>query len=150
VSSRRNAGFSLPEVLVALTLLSSCLASSALMLVQALRYERDAACRSTAARLAGTLAEQLRLLQRSDGRPLQAVAAPGEGASCSVQADCVVESEAARTLAAWQEEASASLPVGSSSRVELLSATPLAYRIRVDWPGAVQSAGATLVLAVEP
>jgi Tfp pilus assembly protein PilV len=144
---RRN-GFSLPEALVALTLLSSSLATTALMLVQALHHEREAACRSAATRLAGTLAEQLRLLQRSDGRPLQAIA--GDATSCAVPVDCAVESDATRMLAAWQHEANTSLPEGSSARVELLTEAPPAYLIRIDWPDSGPSGRSALALAVEP
>jgi prepilin-type N-terminal cleavage/methylation domain-containing protein len=144
----RRKGFSLPETLVALTLLSSSLAATAFMLVQALRHEREAACRSTATRLASTLAEQLHLLQRSDGRPLQSVAS--DAASCAVAIDCVVESDAALMLAAWQQEATSSLPEGSSARVELLSAAPPAYLIRIDWPDSGPSGRSALALAVEP
>jgi len=146
----RPTGFSLPEVLVALTLLSSSLATTALMLVQALRHEREAACRSTAVRLAGTLAEQLRLLQRSDGRPLQSIAGVGGPASCEVAADCVVESDATRVLDAWYGEAHANLPAGSSAGVELLGDAPPAYLIRIDWPDGDPSAPSSLALAVEP
>jgi prepilin-type N-terminal cleavage/methylation domain-containing protein len=141
-------GFSLPETLVALTLLSSSLATTALMLVQALHHEREATCRSTATRLASTLAEQLRLLQRSDGRPLQSVA--GDAASCVVAVDCAVESDATRMLAAWQHEATASLPEGSSARIELLTAAPPAYLIRIDWPDSGPSGRSALALAIEP
>jgi Tfp pilus assembly protein PilV len=151
MNRRRGAGgFSLAEALVALTLLSSSLATTALTLVQALRHEHEAACRSAAVRLASSLAEQLRLLQRRDGRPLQAVAAPGETAACNVAADCTVESDATRALAAWRDEVAAGLPEGSRAQVDVLTDAPPAYLIRIDWPDRGSPARSALRLAVEP
>ena len=147
---RRPRGFTLPEALVALTLLSAGLAATSVMLVQAMRHEREAACRTAAVRLAGSLAEQLRLLRRSDGRPLQAVVAPGEPADCATADDCDAELRAARMLSAWRASASASLPEGSTLQVEVLGEAPPSYLIRIQWPDLGSAAGSTLQLAVEP
>jgi Tfp pilus assembly protein PilV len=140
----------LPEALAALTLLSMGLGTTTLMLVQAVRHEREAACRTAAVRTAGSLAEQLRLLRRSDGRPLQAIVAPGEPADCATAEDCDIELKASRTLATWQANASASLPEGSTSQVEVLAEAPPSYLIRIEWPDLGSAAGSTLRLAVEP
>jgi Tfp pilus assembly protein PilV len=143
-------GYTLPEALVALALLSMGLGTTTLMLVQAIRHEREAACRTAAVRTAGSLAEQLRLLRRSDGRPLQAVVAPGEPADCATADDCDAELKAARMLSAWRASASAGLPEGSSSQVEVLGEIPPSYLIRIQWPDLGSAAGSTLQLVVEP
>jgi Tfp pilus assembly protein PilV len=142
-------GFTLPGALVALALLSSGLATTTAMLVQALRHEREAASRSAAVRLAGSLAEQLRLLRRSDGLPLQSLAGTNEPVACTAT-DCDVELEAARMMAAWRAAAAASLPEGSTSQVEVLGEAPPAYLIRIEWPGPSGSPVSALRLAVEP
>jgi Tfp pilus assembly protein PilV len=147
---RHQHGFSLPEALVALTLLSSSLATTALMLVQAVRHEREAACRAAAVRLAGSLAEQLRLLRRSDGQPLQAIADASEPASCLAAADCAVESDAADVLAAWRNEVAASLPADSNARVSVLGQAPASYLIQIDWPDVAGPEPSALRLAIEP
>lgn len=151
--SRRNRrrGFTLPEALVALTLLSSGLAATSVMLVQAMRHEREAACRTAAVRLAGSLAEQLRLLRRSDGLPLQSIADASESATCAADAgDCALELEAARVLAAWRTQVTASLPEGSASSVAVLDEAAPSYLIRIEWPDLGATARSALRLAVEP
>lgn len=148
---KRPRGFTLPEALVALTLLSSGLAVTSVMLVQAMRHEREAACRTAAVRLAGSLAEQLRLLRRSDGLPLQSIADASESATCAADAgDCALELEAARVLAAWRTRVAASLPEGSASSVAVLDEAAPSYLIRIEWPDLGATGRSALRLAVEP
>lgn len=148
---KRPRGFTLPEALVALTLLSSGLAVTSVMLVQAMRHEREAACRTAAVRLAGSLAEQLRLLRRSDGLPLQSIADASESAACAADAgDCALELEAARVLAAWRTRVTASLPEGSASSVAVLDEAAPSYLIRIEWPDLGATGRSALRLAVEP
>jgi type IV pilus assembly protein PilV len=148
---KRPRGFTLPEALVALTLLSSGLAATSLMLVQAMRHEREAACRTAAVRLAGSLAEQLRLLRRSDGLPLQSVTDTSESATCVADTgDCALELEAARVLAAWRTQVTASLPEGSVSTVAVLDEAAPSYLIRIEWPDPGATGRSALRLAVEP
>lgn len=148
---RRPRGFTLPEALVALTLLSAGLAATSVMLVQAMRHEREAACRTAAVRLAGSLAEQLRLLRRSDGLPLQSLAEAGESVACAADAgDCALELEAARVLAAWRARVTADLPEGSAGSVAVLDEAAPSYLIRIEWPDPGAAGRSALRLAVEP
>jgi type IV pilus assembly protein PilV len=148
---RRPRGFTLPEALVALTLLSAGLAATSAMLVQAMRHEREAACRTAAVRLAGSLAEQLRLLRRSDGLPLQSIADANESPACAADAaDCTLELEAARVLEAWRARVTAHLPEGSASTVAVLDEAAPSYLIRIEWPDPGATGRSALRLAVEP
>jgi prepilin-type N-terminal cleavage/methylation domain-containing protein len=106
-------GFTLVEALVALALMLVGLAGAGIVLGQSIQYERESGTRRTAIRLAGSLAEELRALDRE----------PAE----SIPAD-------APALRAWTESAVASLPTGSVARVELAPGVPAQYRITIEWP----------------
>lgn len=106
-------GFTLVEALVALALMLAGLAGAGIVLGRSIQYERESGTRRTAIRLAGSLAEELRALDRE----------PAE----SVPAD-------APALRDWTESAISSLPVGSSARVELAPGVPAQYRITIEWP----------------
>ena len=147
----REHGYTLPEALVALALLSLGLGTTTLMLVQAIRHEREAACRTAAVRTAGSLAEQLRLLRRSDGLPLQSIADANESPACAADAaDCTLELEAARVLEAWRARVTAHLPEGSASTVAVLDEAAPSYLIRIEWPDPGAAGRSALRLAVEP
>jgi type IV pilus modification protein PilV len=147
----KHSGIALVEALVAVTLLSASLSATAALLVQALRYEREGACRTAAVRLASSLADELRTLRRRDGLALQAVAMGADGSSCSGDADdCAVEHAAATRLGNWRDEVAASLPIGSASQVEVLDSTAPAYLIRISWPMPGANEDSRLQLAVEP
>lgn len=106
-------GFTLVEALVALVLMLMGLASAGIVLGRSIQYERESGTRRMAIRLAGSLAEELRALDRE----------PAE----SIPADTPA-------LRAWTESAMASLPAGSAARVELAPGVPAQYRITIEWP----------------
>lgn len=108
-------GFTLIEALVALALMLAGLAGGSVLLLQCVQYERESSHRRAALRLAASLADELRALDRGDGEPLPADAAP---------------------VADWAAAARALLPAGSAARLELLGADPARYRIVVEWPAA--------------
>jgi type II secretory pathway pseudopilin PulG len=110
---RRTPGFTLVEALVALALMLTGLASAGIVLGRSIQYERESGTRRTALRLAGSLADELRALARDAVDPIPA------------------DSPA---LAAWSESARASLPAGSTARVELARGTPAQYRVTIEWP----------------
>jgi type IV pilus modification protein PilV len=144
-------GFALIEALVALTLLSACLSVTAGLLVQALRQEREAGYRSAATRLAESLADELRLLQRDDGQALLAITNAAQPPPCGGDIrTCAIEMAAAQALETWRERVSASLPQGSWSQVELLDAAAPSYLIEIGWPSLGATGQSSLHLAVEP
>lgn len=106
-------GFTLVEALVALALMLMGLAGAGIVLGRSIQYERESGTRRTAIRLAASLADELRALDREP--------------AVSIAAD-------APALVAWSEAAVASLPAGSSARVEPAAGDPSQYRITIEWP----------------
>ena len=109
----RNGGFTLVEVLVALALMLAGLAGAGIVLLQSVQYERESSHRRAAIRLAGSLAEELRALNRNDGVAL-ATDAPA--------------------IVAWSATVAAALPAGSIARVEADESIPVNYVISIQWP----------------
>jgi Tfp pilus assembly protein PilV len=89
------------------------LAGAGIVLGRSIQYERESGTRRMAIRLAGSLAEELRALDREPAG--------------SIPAD-------APALRAWTESAIASLPVGGVARVDVASGVPAQYRITIEWP----------------
>jgi type II secretory pathway pseudopilin PulG len=110
--ARRPGGFTLVEALVALALMLACLAGAGIVLGRSVQHERESGTRRTAIRLAGSLADELRALDREP--------------TTSIAAD-------APALRAWSESALASLPAGSAARVEPMPGEPAQYRITIEW-----------------
>lgn len=146
----RITGFALAESLVALTLLSLGLATTVAVLVQCLRHERESATRSATLRLAASLGEELRALQPPDGRALLSVTGvPPEVACAQRPASCAAESAAAAVLAAWQRALALQAPAGTTASVAVPDPAVPAYRVRIAWPAAGESAASVLQLVVE-
>lgn len=106
-------GFTLVEALVALALMLAGLAGAGIVLGRSIQYERESGTRRAVIRLAGSLAEELRALDRELAE--------------SIPAD-------APALREWTATAVASLPAGSTARVELAPGVPAQYRITIEWP----------------
>ena len=109
----RAGGFTMIEVLVALALMLAGLAGAGIVLGQSIQYERESGSRRAAIRLAGSLAEELRALDRD--------------ASASIAPD-------APAINAWTIAALAALPTGSVAQVDIETAVPARYRITIEWP----------------
>ena len=110
---KRRQGFTLVEALVALSLLLAGLAGAGIVLGRSIQHERESGTRRTAIRLAGSMADELRSLDRELMESLPADAPE---------------------LAAWTQTAVASLPAGSAARVEQAAGEPAQYRITIEWP----------------
>jgi prepilin-type N-terminal cleavage/methylation domain-containing protein len=106
-------GFTLIEALVALALMLGGLAGAGLVLGRSVQHERESGTRRAALRLAGSLAEELRALDRD--------------ATAAVPAD-------APAIRDWAAAVAASLPAGSSAEVEVEAGLPARYRITIEWP----------------
>lgn len=121
-------GFTLIEALVALGLMLAGIAGATVLLLATVQYERESANRRAAIRLAATLAEELRARRAADGAPL-----PPD----------------APAIAGWYDAVAAALPAGATARVEAVEASPVTYRVELDWP--VAGAGRhRFALAVTP
>ncbi len=110
---RGTGGFTLVETLVALALMLAGLAGAGIVLGQSIQYERDSSHRRAAIRLASSLAEVLRALDRDSGSSL----APD-----------------AQELLDWSAEVGAVLPAGASASVTVDDGTPARYMISIEWP----------------
>jgi Tfp pilus assembly protein PilV len=113
LSQRNAAGFTLVEALVALALMLVGIAGAGLALGRSVQHERESGNRRMALRLAASLADELRALDRD--------------AFASLAAD-------APEIAAWSAAAVAALPAGAIARVERDDASPAGYLIRIEWP----------------
>jgi hypothetical protein len=83
------------------------------VLLQSVQYERESSHRRAAIRFAGSLAEELRALNRGDGTALAADAP---------------------AILAWAATVAAVLPAGSIARVEADESIPVNYLISIEWP----------------
>jgi Tfp pilus assembly protein PilV len=106
-------GFTLVEALVALALLLAGLAGAGIVLGQSVQHERESGSRRAALRLAASLADELRALDRD--------------AFSSLPPD-------APAILAWSSSVADALPPGAVARVERLEASPAGYLIRIEWP----------------
>jgi prepilin-type N-terminal cleavage/methylation domain-containing protein len=115
LSLRDQCGFTLVEALVALALMLAGIAGAGIVLGQSIQYERESSNRRTAIRLASSLAEELRAMDRD--------------AFVSLPLD-------APAILAWSSAAAAALPSGSRASVELDADVPGRYLVRIEWPAA--------------
>ncbi len=106
-------GFTLVEALVALALMLAGLAGAGIVLGQSVQYERESSHRRTAIRLAASLADELRALDRDTGARLEADAP---------------------AILAWAAAVDAALPEGSAGRVEVAGTLADGYLITIEWP----------------
>jgi Tfp pilus assembly protein PilV len=106
-------GFTLLETLVALALMLAGLAGAGIVLGQSIQYERESSHRRAAIRLASSLAESLRAVDRD------AVS------SLTTDAPEIVE---------WSAEVEALLPAGAVSSVKVDGGMPAGYTITIEWP----------------
>jgi Tfp pilus assembly protein PilV len=113
LSRRHVRGFTLVEALVALALMLAGLAGAGLALGRSIQHERESGNRRAALRLAASLADELRALDRD--------------AFATLEPD-------APAISAWSAAVAAALPSGATASVERDEETPEGYLIRIEWP----------------
>ncbi len=147
---RRGRGYTLAESLVAMVLLAVGLLGAASAVLQALRHERVAADRAAAVRTAESLAEELRLAARPDGRALLSVTGVTPAVACADHApSCAAETSAAAALADAEAVIRRALPSPARLQVRVPAAEHPSYRIEIRWPdGGLEPA--RIVLAAGP
>jgi Tfp pilus assembly protein PilV len=106
-------GFTIIEAMVGLALMLAGLAGAGLVLLQSVQYERESSHRRAAIRLAGSLADELRALDREDGTRLAPDSEP---------------------ILAWTTLVVAEMPEGAEVSVEVGDETPATYTISIAWP----------------
>ena len=113
LNDRIPGGFTLVETLVALALMLAGLAGAGIVLGQSIQYERESSHRRAAIRLASSLAEVLRTVDRD------------ATASLPIGAPEILE---------WSAQVKAVLPAGAVAGVEVDDGIPAAYTITIEWP----------------
>jgi Tfp pilus assembly protein PilV len=106
-------GFTLVEAMVALGIMLAGIAGCSLLLLRGVQHERESATRRAAIGLAGSLAEELRVLRLPDQAPLTA------------DAPVIVE---------WRAKVLAELPDGADASVDPVGTRPPGVRITIAWP----------------
>jgi len=136
---RRQAGFSLVEVLIALVIMSVGMLGIAGLYVQGMQAGRTSMFRHQAVILAGDVADRI----RANPTAAAAYAAPlGANNNCiSGGTDCTPAQMAASDILLWQTQATDTLPGGTVLIAFDNTVNPPTYQITVSWnePGATPS-----------
>lgn len=129
-SNKRQHGFSLVEVLIALIIMSVGMLGIAGLYVQSMQAGRTSMFRHHAVTMAGDVADRIR------ANPRAGVAYVGFGADNGCVAtgnDCNEAAMAANDIFLWDEQVTDSLPGGSVSVAFDDTVMPPEYTIRIDW-----------------
>jgi len=132
---RRQRGFSLVEVLIALVIMSVGMLGIAGLFVQSMQAGRTAMFRHHAVTLAGDVADRIRANPTAGG----AYALGGVDSGCVAQGvDCSAPQMAANDIFLWSQQAGDQLPNGQVQITFDGAVTPPSYTIEVSWtePGA--------------
>jgi type IV pilus assembly protein PilV len=143
---RRQAGFSLIEVLIALVIMSVGMLGIASLYVQSMQAGRTSLLRHNAVTLAGDVADRIR------ANPLGAAAYLGTGADNDCVdggINCSAPQMASHDIFLWRQQAQESLPAGDVTIAFNDGANPPEYTIAVVWsePGQPQNFTITIPVA---
>lgn len=146
IGRRREAGFTLVEVLVALVVMAVGLLGIAGLYVEGLRAGRTAVYRSAAVNLASDMADRIR------ANPAGAYEGAGPGADNACVnggGDCDPDELAADDWFRWTTDLEERLPVGATGAIVRDDLAPVTqYRITVAWPEIGQDEPVSYTLAV--
>ena len=128
---RRQYGFSLVEVLIALVIMSVGMLGIAGLYVQSMQAGRTSMFRHHAVTLAGDVADRIRANPTAGGAY---TAATGTDNSCvGGTVVCTPAQMAANDILIWRDEAGSTLPSGDVAVVFDNTVTPPTYTITVSW-----------------
>ncbi len=129
-SRKRQHGFSLVEVLVALIIMSVGMLGIATLFVQSMQAGRTSMFRHQAVTMAGDVADRI----RANPRAGMAYQGPSADNGCvATGIDCSEAEMAANDVFLWDAQVGQSLPNGAVTVTFNDAATPNEYTIRVDW-----------------
>lgn len=129
-ATRRDAGFSMVEVLIALIILSVGMLGIAGLYVHSMQAGRTSLFRHHAVMLVGDVADRIRANPRAGA----VYAGAGANNNCvNGGVNCTPEQMAANDIFLWNEQAAATLPEGAVGIVFDDTATPPTYEITVSW-----------------
>lgn len=148
-ATRRQGGFSLVEVLIALVIMSVGMLGIAGLYVQSMQAGRTSMLRHHAVTLAGDIADRI----RANPRAGVAYEGPGLNGNCvSGVADCDEVAMAGHDILLWQQQAVDTLPAGAVQITFDDSGIPPLYTINVSWeePGANPPPSYVITIPVIP
>ena len=148
-AARRQRGFSLVEVLIALVIMSVGMLGIAGLYVQSMQAGRTSMLRHHAVTLAGDVADRIR------ANPRAGIAYEGQGVdgSCvSGVVNCDPVTMAGHDILLWQQQAVDTLPAGNVVITFDDSGIPPLYTIAVNWaePGANPPPSYSITIPVLP
>jgi type IV pilus assembly protein PilV len=129
-AQRRQRGFSLIEVLIALVIMSVGMLGIAGLFVQGMQAGRTSVLRHHAVTLAGDIADRIRANPRA-GVAYEGAAA--DGGCVGLGNDCDEATMAAHDVFLWEQQALDSLPTGAVAVDFDNSANPPLYTVDVSW-----------------
>lgn len=144
---RRQTGFTLVEVLIALIIMSIGMLGIAGLYVHSMRAGSTSLYRHHAVTLAGDIADRIRANPRAGG----AYALAGADNRCVAGGiNCTPAQMAANDIFLWDQQAAAILPNGAINVMFNNAVNPPTYRITVTWtqPGQVLSYAVTIPVMV--
>ena len=136
VNTKKQKGFSLVEVLIALVIMSVGMLGIAGLYVQSMQAGRTSMFRHHAVNLAGDVADRIRANPTAGAAYAHVAAATGTNNNCVAMAtDCNAADMAANDIFIWQQEADDILPDGAVEVVftAAVAANPPTYQITVTW-----------------
>jgi type IV pilus modification protein PilV len=135
LKNARVRGFTLTEALVAIAIMVVGLASSAALLLQTVRQERESGSRRAALRIATSMADQLRAVRRPDGHAVLAITGIAPNVACADHPpSCETERAAERMRISWLADAAFALPQGAAAGVGVPDPLLPEYLVSIDWP----------------
>jgi type IV pilus assembly protein PilV len=139
--ARRQRGFSLVEVLIALVIMSVGMLGIAGLYVKSMQAGRTSMFRHNAVTLAGDVADRIRANPRAANAY---TAANGTDNNCILGGtDCTPAEMAANDILVWKDQAANSLPGGDVTIVLTPAAgvVPPIYQVTISWnePGVAQA-----------
>jgi len=133
-NDRRQAGFSLVEVLIALVIMSVGMLGIAGLYVQGMQAGRTSTFRHHAVTLAGDVADRIRANPTAGIAYNHAANATGTDNSCVTGGVmCNAADMAANDIFLWQEQADDTLPAGDVAVVFNAGVNPPTYQITISW-----------------